>query len=178
MSVLASINLDDIVVELVKPFNGLAITGKIETREVGDGTYTQITLPIFFQGTMNDPKNGVDESTDIDTLKQLAESVTDIDSAKAAGLQFFTARWNVKPEWFTGEFSQQLREGSVEGKEKTSYQMNFAGVTKSLFKALGLNSTDFSAVPEGAVIGFKASASKKEPDRRQIRLFFQPRAAK
>lgn len=177
MSLLPSINLDDIVVELVKPFNGLAITGKAETREVGDGTYTQVTLPVFFQGS-NDPKNGVDESVDIDTLKAIAESVTDIDSAKAAGLQFFIARWNVKPEWFTTEFSQQLREGAVEGKEKTSYQMNFAGVTKSLFKALSLSSTDFSAVPEGAVIGFKASASKKEPDRRQIRLFFQPRAAK
>lgn len=175
MSVLNSIKLDDIEVELVKPFNGLAITGALQTKEIADGAYVQISLPLYYQPENNNPKNGVDESVDLATLKTIAESVDSDDTAKAAGLYKFDARWNLKPEWLTPEFAQALRDKTVDDKEKTMFQMNVAGITRGLFKALGSKTVDFSAVPEGAVIGFKASASKKEPDRRQIRLFFQPR---
>lgn len=175
MSVLASINLDDVIVEAVKPFNGLGILGTLETKEVGDGTYTQITLPIYFQGSQNDEKNGLDSSVDLETLKDIAEDATSSEMAKSAGLQVFVARWNIKPEWLTAEFSKQFREGQIDGKEKISYQMNFAGITRGLFQALGLNAIDFAAVPHGVVVGFKASSSKKEPDRRQIRLFYKAR---
>lgn len=172
MSLLPNIKLDDIPVESATPLNGLAIAGKLSTREISNG-YVQVTLPLYYVPG-NGGENGVAE-TDYHTLSTTAESVSDADSAKAAGLRTFQARWNLKSEWFTPEFTQAVRAGTVDGTEKTMYQINVAGITRGLFRAAGLASLDFDSFPEGSVIGFKAAPGKKEPDRNQIRLFYPPK---
>lgn len=172
MATLGKINLNDIPVELATPLNGIAITGELTTKESANGDYILISLPLYYPGTQQDQKNGVDTSVDAADLAVIAESVNDNDTAKAAGLKAFYARWNVKPEWFEADFLKALRDNEVEPKEKMSYNMNVAGVTRQLFKALGAAEVDFDAVPVGTLIGFKASASKKDPEKLQIRAFF------
>lgn len=172
MATLGKINLNDIPVELATPLNGIAITGELTTKVSSGGDYILISLPLYYPGSRGDDKNGVDTSVEASDLAVIAESVNDNETAKAAGLKAFYARWNVKPEWFEAEFLVALRQNEVDPKEKMSYNMNVAGVTRQLFKALGSSEVDFDAVPSGTLIGFKASASKKDPEKLQVRAFF------
>lgn len=168
---LGKMNLSDIPVELATPLNGVGILGTLETKVKEGSEYTQIYLPIYYQPS-NDEKNGVDTSVDGPTLAQLAETVVDNDTAKAAGMKRFDARWVIKENWFDASFLQALRNNEVDANEKMSYQINVAGVTRQLFQALGSKEVDFDSVPSGKLIGFKASAGKKDPEKLQIRLFF------
>lgn len=167
------LNLSDVPVEKCKGLNGLAILGEVQVKETSSGEYHQISIPLYFRPTKEDPTNGV-LSTDYDTLEQYG-AVASFDEAKALGLQSFTARWNVKPEWFTSEFMEALKSGAVDNSEKQMYQINVAGITRALFKALNLEQIDFDQVTSGLIVGFKAASGKNEPDKNQIRSFYYAR---
>jgi hypothetical protein len=166
-------NLSDVPVEKCKGLNGLAIVGEVQVKDTASGTYSQVSVPLYFVPTKEDPTNGVSPA-DYDTLSHYGP-VGSFDEAKALGLQTFHARFNLKPEWFTQEFVEQLKAGTVDNVEKTMYQINMAGITRSLFKALGLDAIDFSSIEPGSIIGFKAASGKSEPDKNQIRSFYYAR---
>jgi hypothetical protein len=103
--------------------------------------YVAISIPLTF----NDEKSG-DERT-------------------------FTARFNVKPEWFEAGFDSS----SLEDKEKISFQINMSRNVRGLFKSAGLESIDFDAL-QGERVGFSAGPRKDDPSRLELKGFFTPKA--
>jgi len=172
MSLLPKLNLSDVPVEKVRGLNGLAILGELQTKETANGVYINVSVPLFYApASKEDKENGVSATATYTDLEGYGD-VRSTEDAKGLGLSSFTARWNIKPEWFDSQFLEALRNNLVDDKEKISFQMNVAGVTRSLFKALGLDQLDFDLVTPGSIVGFKASASKGEPDKNQIRAFY------
>lgn len=84
----------------------------------------------------------------------------------------FTARYNVKPEWFDPAFASTLHELSTS--EQVSYQINLVRNTRGLFKAAGLNSMDFATL-EGSTVGFTAGPQKNDPSRLELKGFYSPK---
>src|SRR6185312_6076649 len=164
---LPSLNLDAIAVEKANPINAVGIVGNVTTKEINGG-YTSVTVPLYY----------APEESGLDTaqISQLAETLEaqNYEGAKELGLRTFTARWNLREEWFDPEFRTKIDAGLVEDNEKMQYSINMTGLTRGLFKAARKSSVDFAQVP-GAIVGFKATAGKKEPDRLQIRSFFPPK---
>jgi hypothetical protein len=176
MSLLSILNLSDIQVEKVKPINGLAILGEAETKESASGEYINVSIPLFYVGTKEDPKNLANRGTTYSEL-QMYGVVGSYQEAQALGLSSFNARFNIKPEWFMPEFSDAVRTLQVDPKEAIMYQINVAGITRTLFRALGQTEVNFDLLKQsaGEIVGFKASSGKNEPDKNQIRSFFYAR---
>ena|SRR5690242_2016087 len=172
MSLLATVPTESIPVEAVVPLKGPAIVGTPELKEIADGKYVQVSIPLFYVGSKDNPDNHVDASIDVPTLSAAAQQVSDLASAKANGLSTFFARWNLRPEWFTDEFLQSYKSGLVDEKEKIQYSINVGKLTRHLFKALGSDSIDFDAIAPGSIVGFKASGTKRDPERLQIQDFY------
>jgi hypothetical protein len=87
----------------------------------------------------------------------------------------FYARWNVRPEWFTPEFTSRVKSGEVQGSEKVQYDINMSGLTIGLFKGAGISGVlDFSSLP-GKRVGFKTKPRKDDPSRLDISFFFAPK---
>jgi len=90
----------------------------------------------------------------------------------------FTARWNVRPEWFTTQFSEQVKAGDIE--PDVQYRINFSGLTRGIFKATGLTGAlDFARL-EGLKVGF-ATRVRKDDDgeqREDIGRFYPPERGK
>ena len=84
----------------------------------------------------------------------------------------FTARYNVKPEWFDSSFASTLPE--LDDKEKISYQINMVRNTRGVFKAAGLDTLDFSTL-EGSTVGFTAGPQKNDPSRLELKGFYAPK---
>src|SRR5690348_14546709 len=172
MSLLATIPTASVPVEYAVPLKGLGIVGKPEQKEVSDGKYVQVSIPLYYVADKENPDNRVDGSIDAATLSAAAQQVTDTDSAKAVGLSTFFARILLKPEWFTDEFLANFKAGLVDRSDEFGYRINVGKLTRHLFKALGSETIDFDALPAGAIIGFKASGTKKDPERLQIQDFY------
>ena len=83
----------------------------------------------------------------------------------------FTARWNVKADWFNPGFSV----AELEDKEKISYQINMQKLTRGLFKSAGLESIDFDQIV-GETVGFTAGPRKDDPSRLEVKGFYTPKA--
>jgi len=100
-----------------------------------------------------------------------------IEYEKNGETRHFTARWNVRPEWFTREFTERVKSGGLTGTEKTQYDINFAGLTRSIFRATGLTGAFDFARLEGREVGFKTKV-RKDRDmgdmREDIGGFFPP----
>lgn len=168
---ITNINLSDMPVDLATPLNGYAILGEVSTKEINNG-YLQVNVPVYYVPSENDNKNGVEKDSVQDLLRQ---EVGSYEEAKAAGLRGFTGRFLLREEWFEQSFINQLKDLSDGDSAKISYKMNVQNVFRPLLIALGINSTDLDAVraAKGQIIGFKASASKKEPDKLQLRGFYK-----
>lgn len=85
----------------------------------------------------------------------------------------FTARWNVRPEWFDADYAKSVVP-TLDDREKISYQINMVRNTRGLFKAAGLDTMDFDAL-EGAVVGFSAGPQKNDPSRLEVKSFYAPK---
>jgi hypothetical protein len=83
----------------------------------------------------------------------------------------FTARWNVKADWFEAGFDVS----ALEDKEKISYQINMQKLTRGLFKSAGLDSIDFDSIV-GETVGFTAGPRKDDPSRLEVKGFYAPKA--
>lgn len=84
----------------------------------------------------------------------------------------FTARYNVKPEWFDAAFAKTLPE--LSNSEQISYQINLVRNTRGLFKAAGLESLDFDTL-EGSTVGFTAGPRKDDPSQLELKGFYSPK---
>lgn len=164
---LPTLNLDSIAVEKANPINAVAIVGNVVMKEINGG-YTSVAVPLFYA-----PE---ESNLSTDELAQVATTLEsqNYEGAKDLGLRTFTARWNLREEWFDPEFRKRIDAGLVDDNEKMQYSINMGGLTRGLFKAVRQNNVDFNQV-SGSIVGFKASAGKKEPDRLQIRSFFPPK---
>lgn len=91
------------------------------------------------------------------------------DAGKA---EIFHARWNVRPEWFSAEYAENVKAGSVQGSELTQYNINMSGLTRGLFKAAKLEDMDFDLL-KGQRVGFKTKARKNDPSRGDISFFYE-----
>lgn len=89
---------------------------------------------------------------------------------KSGDERTFTARFNVKPEWFEAGFDVT----SLDDKEKISYQINMQRNVRGLFKAAGLESIDFDAIT-GERVGFTAGPRKDDPSRLELKSFYAPK---
>jgi hypothetical protein len=89
---------------------------------------------------------------------------------KSGDERTFTARYNVRPEWFEAGFDVS----TLDDKEKISYQINMQRNTRGLFKAAGLDSIDFEAVV-GETVGFTAGPRKDDPSRLELKAFYTPK---
>jgi hypothetical protein len=92
---------------------------------------------------------------------------------ETGGESTFTARYNVRAEWFTQEFVDRVRSNNVTGTEKIQYDINMSGLTRGLFAAAGLASFDFDGL-QGKVVGFKTKNRKDDPSRLDISFFYAP----
>lgn len=175
MPLLPKLNLSDVPVEKCKALNGLAILGELQVKETSNGVYVNVSVPLYYVATKDDPSNGV-QATDYATLSGYGEP-SSFDAAKSLGLSIFTARWNIKPEWFSRVFTSGLIGGHIDDKEKMMYQINVAGISRSLAKSLGEDEIDFDTIAtrSGQIVGFKARPSKSEPDKNQISAFYYAR---
>jgi hypothetical protein len=90
---------------------------------------------------------------------------------KSGDERTFTARFNVKPEWFEAGFDA----ASLEDKERISYQINMQRNVRGLFKSAGLDSIDFDAIT-GETVGFTAGPRKDDPSRLELKSFYTPKA--
>jgi len=90
---------------------------------------------------------------------------------KSGDERVFTARYNVKPEWFEAGFAVD----QLDDKEKISYQINMQRNTRGLFKALGQDEIDFSNAT-GESVGVSAGPRKDDPSRLELKGFYTPKA--
>lgn len=170
---LNEINVDEILDREVEPYKGNAIVGRPTLKEVRNG-YVQISIPLYY------PANGATLARE--GWEALAQSVRNAynngltNLGQLLDLQTFTAVWNVRPQWFTPEFVSELKSGRVDASEKTQYQINVSGLTKSFFQAIGLATVDFDN-PEivGSIVGFSNRKRKDDPTRLDISRFFPAR---
>lgn len=88
----------------------------------------------------------------------------------------FTARFNVKPEWFNASYQvpKGAEKGTPEYAEAISYQINMQRNTRGLFAAAGIDDIDFDQV-EGAVVGFTAGPNSKDKSRLELKSFYKSR---
>jgi hypothetical protein len=88
----------------------------------------------------------------------------------------FTAKFNVRPEWFDSAYKVPVgaEQGTPEYKEAISYQINMQRYTRGLFKAAGLDDIDFDQV-EGSVIGFTAGPNSKDKSQLEVKSFYKAR---
>src|SRR5579864_278263 len=91
MTLISNINVEDIPSQEARPFKAVGIIGNVETREIANG-YTQVVVPISYRLTSQDTQD-----------------------------RQFTARFNIKPEWLTPEFTQAVRMGQVDNSTRIQY---------------------------------------------------------
>lgn len=142
---LPTLAMQAVQVDPADPIRANATIGPVDSHVTQSG-YLHIVIPLLYNSEEPD-------STD-----------------EAAVPSVFTARINVKSEWFDADYVRTLKETDLNG-EYVQYKINFAGIVRSLFKALGLDTIDFSQI-EGRRVRFVAKGSKKEPDRLQISGFY------
>lgn len=128
------------------------------------------------------PENKVEKVSAVATVgevttKEVANGYVSVSvplsySAADGSDRTFTARYNVKPEWFTPDFASTL--GDLDDREKISYQINLVRNTRGLFKAAGLDSIDFATL-EGSTVGFTAGPQKNDPSRLELKGFYSPK---
>jgi len=90
---------------------------------------------------------------------------------KSGDERTFTARFNVKPEWFEAGFDVS----ELDDKEKISYQINMQRNVRGLFKSVGLEDIDFTSL-QGERVGFTAGPRRDDPSRLELKAFFTPKA--
>ena len=87
----------------------------------------------------------------------------------------FTARANVKPEWFSGDYAPPVgfEKGTAEYNEAIAYSMNMSRIIRKLFKSAGLDTIDFDAI-EGSVVGITIGpeSDKRDPSRQELKNLF------
>lgn len=83
----------------------------------------------------------------------------------------YTARWNVRAEWFTPDFKDQV--ATLDRNQGIQYSINMQKLTRGIFKAAGLAAIDFAAL-EGSRVGFKTRRRKDDASRTDINGFFAP----
>lgn len=91
---------------------------------------------------------------------------------KYDGNRQYTARFNVRQEWFQQGFDRS----TLKDNEKLQYDINFSRLTRGLFKGAGLTGAlDFDRL-EGLQVGFKTRvASKADSDpSEEIASFYPP----
>lgn len=88
-------------------------------------------------------------------------------------------RFNLKPEWLTAAFAQQVRAGLVDDNTALQYRINIAGLWRGLFMSAGLSQADLTLLP-GKTVGFvvdyrydKATGLPKN-DSPEIQKFVEP----
>jgi|SRR5581483_501378 len=83
----------------------------------------------------------------------------------------FTARFNVRPEWFEPTFKDRL--STLTDSEQVQYNINMQGLTRGLFTSAGLSEMDFGLL-QGQRVGFKTKLRKDDPSFTDISFFFKP----
>lgn len=141
---LPKLSLADVQVEAAEPIIANATIGEVKTHTTPTG-YVHVAFPLLYNS----------EDPDSDTAPSVPST--------------FTARMNIRPEWFDSDYVRNLKEDNPD--EYIQYKINFAGTVRGLFKALSMAEIDFEAI-EGKRVRFKAAGSKKEPDRLQIKNFY------
>ena len=143
---ISNINLEDVESPTARPFKAAGTIGVIEQRAIANG-YTQIAVPITYRLTPMDSED-----------------------------RHFTARFNIKSEWLTPEFSAMAKRGDLTGTEKIQYEINVKGLLKGLFSGAGVRTgaMDFDSLA-GRSIGFKTKVRRDDPSRLDISFFYQPR---
>ena len=169
---LPKIKVSDVPENRAKRVKGLAIVGKVETREVSNG-YLQVAVPLLFS----------EEATE-EVLASLVPAAVDAvengnfeQFTRDNNLRILTARWNVRPEWFDGGYTDLIRSGQVSDNERIQYNINMSGLTRGLSKSAGLDEVDFEALT-GRVVGFTTRNRKDNPSRLDIGGFYTPRKKK
>lgn len=93
---------------------------------------------------------------------------------KAGTERKITARFNVRPEWFTPGFEKSEEFESYSDNEKTSYQINMKRLARGVFAAAGLTELDFTLL-EGNAVGFSVGPQSKDKSRAEVKGFFAPK---
>lgn len=129
------------------------------------------------------PENKADKLSTVGTIgtvvtKEVANGYVSVQvpisySAADGEDRTFTARWNVKPEWFDAAYAKDVVP-TLDDREKISYQINMVRNTRGLFKAAGLDTMDFETL-EGSQVGFSAGPQKNDPSRLEIKSFYAPK---
>jgi hypothetical protein len=91
----------------------------------------------------------------------------------------FTARFNVREEWFDSSYRApkvtEEDKGTPEYAEAKSYEINMQRNVRGLFAAAGLDEIDFDQI-EGSTVGFTAGPNSKDKSRLDLKSFYKPRA--
>lgn len=143
---ISNVNLEDVQSQTARPFKAAGVIGVVEQRTIANG-YTQIAVPITYRLNPSDSED-----------------------------RHFTARFNVKQEWLTPEFTAMVNRGDVTGTEKIQYEINVKGLLKGLFSSAGVRTgaMNFDSLA-GRSIGFKTKVRKDDPSRLDISFFYAPR---
>src|SRR5690348_3880660 len=109
MAVLGQIKIEDIDVKEARAFKAVGIIGHVETRDVNGG-YMQVSVPLAYRLTAADAQD-----------------------------RTFVARFNLKPEWLTPQYSAKIKSGAINGSEAIQYNINVRGLLKGLFTGAGVS---------------------------------------
>lgn len=185
-SILPKLKVDDVPENRAERLRSFGVVGKVDQREIANG-FIQVTVPIYYLSKEAIP---ADSHQIVPTLEGLAldvaaalEQGTIEKTAEAFGLRCFTARWNVRAEWFSPTYGAQVTQtrenkqrgmsGPISDNELVQYDINMSNLTRGLFSAAGLEDTDF-ALLTGKVTGFSTRNRKDDVSRLDIQSFYSP----
>lgn len=170
---LPKVKIADVPENRAVRIRGFGIVGKVQTREIANG-FLQLAVPLYFLDGEVPP---ADQKTILEnssaTVQEASEAGTLEGVLSSLGLRTFTARWNVRPEWFDAGYTDLIRSGQVSENEHIQYNINMSGLTRGLAKSAGLDEVDFEAVT-GKVVGFTTKNRKDDPSRLDIAGFYSP----
>lgn len=145
-SILGNIQIADIPTKEARKFKAVGVIGDIDTREINGG-YLQVAVPLSYRLTTSDTED-----------------------------RHFIARFNLRQEWLTPEFTAKVRKGEIDGSELIQYNINVKGLLKGLFTSAGVanGGLDLSML-SGKMVGFATKPQRNNPERLELSYFFAPK---
>jgi hypothetical protein len=142
-TLISRINIEDVPSQEARTFKAVGLIGEIEVKEVANG-YLQVAVPLTYRLHSDDTQD-----------------------------RQFTARFNLRPEWLTPEYSAKVKSGNVTESERIQYNINVKGLLKGLFTGAGVTagSMDFNLLT-GRTVGFKTRNRRNDPSRLDVSYFF------
>ena len=146
MATLGKITIQDISAKEARAFKAVGAINGVETREVNGG-YVQVAVSLSYRLSAADSQD-----------------------------RQFVARFNLKPEWLTPEYSAKVKAGTITGSEAIQYNINVRGLLRGLFTGAGVTEGDLDfGQLNGKLVGFRTKPRRDDPSRLDIGAFFAPR---